>query len=112
MSDRLCFLASLVSRTPTTEVRYLGLHIHRVKEENETETEPLGWRLGLSVSKKKKKRKKRESVYFDGGFYQGRKDRSESVLPRWKYTPRKKDRSEVFYQGEKLEPMCFTKEES
>jgi hypothetical protein len=42
MSEVLCFIASLVSRTPTTEVRYLGLHIHRVKEENDTETESLG----------------------------------------------------------------------
>jgi hypothetical protein len=33
MSGKLCFLASLVSRTPTTEVHYLGQHIHRVKKE-------------------------------------------------------------------------------
>jgi len=39
--------------------------------------------------KGKEKRKKRERVYFDGVFYQGRKDRSESVLTRRKYTPKR-----------------------
>jgi hypothetical protein len=91
MSDVLCFIASLVSRTPTTEVCYLGLHIHRVKEENETKTESFGCRLSLSVSKKKKKKKKGGKIDLRV-FY-----RVQKLDPR---------------QGGKLDPRCSTKEKS
>jgi hypothetical protein len=63
-----------------------------------------------ALETKLKKRRRVKSEMFNPEVATLQKDRSEGVLPRRKYTPRRKVRSEVFYRGEKFDPRCFTNE--